>query len=298
MIKLIIELLDFLRTCAPLLTSLAILTLFCVVLSKSIRRYSTIYYIIFAIPFMLVALPSLARLLGIEMPGLAGIPFLGEVVRDYIHMGTFGHPLLIIIMYIGALNPKIAGVKKLAGIRKELSIICGFPVLAHSLIRVVNNLMPSFQFFSDKEGYMANTRVASEWGAGISSFSFILGIIMLVIFIPLWVTSFDWVRKQMQYKAWKKVQKWAYVLYVTLFIHAMGIQIGGMLNPREGHARQPAVETVAQTSGGRVPTFGFANISVAPRTKQYIHLTSLLLIYGSYLCLRIRKAKRSTKKVC
>jgi len=302
----------------------------------------------------MVALPYIGRLFGIESMSLTRIPFLGEIIRDYIHMGTFGHPLLIIIMYMGALNPKLPNVNKLMSIRKELSIISGSAVFTHSLIRVVNNLPDSFKFFTDNAGYMAETKVASELGAGISSFSFILGIIMLIIFIPLWVTSFDGVRRRMGYTKWKKFQKWSYVLYATLFIHAMGIQIGGMLNPRGGHASRPAtVETVAQNQtnrgkeantatddkvgrngrnsestqqtpgsgqgrnregakpaesgrqGGqvtppatnsRMPSKGFSDIQVSAEAKRYINISSLLLIYGSYLYLRLRKSRKDAEK--
>lgn len=340
MIKLFIELLVFLRTCAPLLTSLAVLALLCVLLSKSIKRHAVVYYTVFAIPFFLVALPSVGRLFGIETLSFNRIPFLGEVIRDYIHMGTFGHPLLIIIMYIGALNPKSRNVKKLLSIRKELSIISGFAVFAHSLVRVINNLPGSFTFFANHTEYMENTKVVSELGAGISSFSFILGVLMLAIFIPLWITSFDGVRKRMGNVTWKKFQKWSYVLYATLFIHAIGIQTGGMLNPRGGHAPKTAtVETVAvqrNTAGGqgadsnavkqvensrrngnremagqagsrqneqttspagegRMPAKGFADIEVSAQAKRYIHFFSLILIYGSYLFLRLRKARRYTE---
>ena len=354
MIKLLIGLFEFLRVCAPLLTSLGIFTLLCILLSKSIKKYATVYYIILAIPFVLVALPSLGRLFGVEISGFVTVPFLGEIIRDYIHMGTFGHPLLIIIMYMGALDPKIPAVKKLLSIRKELSIISGFPVLAHSLIRVMNNFPNSLKFFTNNEEYMANAKVASELGAGISSFSFVLGIVMLVIFIPLWVTSFDSVHKRMGSVKWKNLQKWAYVLYVTLFIHAMGIQVGGLLNPRGGGASRQAVveagtptersargevamqtvdkgqgerddtttktergnkqreqsevskqgrheqsnkdKVTKQTGGGRAPTKGFADIKVSSQVKGYIHIISLILIYGSYLYFRLRKAKKDSQK--
>lgn len=268
-------------------------------------------------------------------------------------MGTFGHPLLIIIMYMGALDPKIPAVNKLMSIRKELSIICGFPVLTHSLIRVVNSFPNALKFFTNNEEYLANTKVVSELGAGISSFSYVFGILMVILFITLWVTSFGAVRRRMGQTKWKKLQRWSYVLYATLFIHAMCIQIGGMLNPRGGHApRQTAVETTANAngqtsgeqgetakpmgdgqrgegeaarsergeraqgetagtdrqrekgpsesarpaSGGRAPGKGFADIEVSAKAKRYIHLISLILIYGSYLFLRLRKAKKDAKK--
>lgn len=326
MVKLFIDLLSYLRECAPLFVSLAVLTLFFVLLAKSIHKHPGWYYTLFAIPFVLVALPTVGRLFGIEIAGFVRVPFLGEIIRDYIHMGTFGHPLLIIIMYIGALNVRHTPVKRLMSIRKEMSIIVGFAVFAHSLIRVMGSVPGAFRFFADNEGYLASTRVVSTVGAGFSSFSFLLGVIMLLIFIPLWVTSFDAVRKRMGNARWKKWQKWSYVLYATLFIHAMGIQIGGILNPRGGHAAaKPAVEVTAnveergegrgqrgsenarpanansnrQTSqaakpanNGRTPTKGFADFKPSVQTKQYIHLVSLLLIYGSYLYLRLRKMRK------
>lgn len=297
-----------------------------------------------AIPCGLVTVPFIGRLFGVEIFNINGIPFLGTILRDYIHMGTLGFPLLIIIMYIGALNPKNIYVKKLFNIRKELSIISGFPVLTHSLIRVTNNFPDAFKFFVDNEGYMTTIRVTNELGAGITSFSFVLGVLMLIIFIPLWVTSFDSIHKRMGNLKWKKFQKWSYVLYATLFIHAMGIQIGYMLNPRERDLpKKPAIEVAtAKTdarSGGNSDTLklesndarnvggsrnaeqvadsrkgqaqtqverpsgnrraqskGFADIEVSPQTKRYIHIISLLLIFGSYLYLRLAKAKKNAAK--
>jgi len=305
MIKLLIDFIQFLNTLAPLLVSLTILTLLAILLSKSIKKHAMTYYIVLAIPFVLVAIPFVGRMFGLELFNFNRIPFLGGILRDYIHMGTLGFPLLIIIMYIGALSPKNPYVKRLLSIRKELSIISGFPVLTHSLIRVTGNFPNSLRFFTDNAGYMETTKVTNELGAGITNFSLVLGILMLALFLPLWVTSFDSVRTRMGNVKWKKLQRWAYVLYVTLFIHAMGLQIGYMLNPREGHpaaAARPAVEAQANTamrggSGGNnattghdpVISIGFSDIKVSPQTKRYIHITSLVLIFGSYLYLRTRK---------
>ena len=321
MLKIIIDFLQFIFTNAPLLTSVAIFTLLSIWLAKSIKKNSKIYYFILAIPFFLVAIPTIFRWCGIPLPiNFVGVPVLGVILRDYIHMGTLGHPLLIIIMYMGALDPKIPFVKKLMSIRKELSIIVGFPVLTHSLVRVANNFTTPLQFFTDKETYLANNPVASELGAGISSFSLVLGIVMLVIFLPLWITSFDSVRKRMGAAKWKKLQKWSYVLYATLFIHAAGIAIGGMMNPRGGGASpRPAIEVSAQATAerpqgeqatrpaenreqntqaahrGRVMPKSFGDFQVPRKNIQYIHLVSLVLIYCSYLYLRVRKARKSSK---
>lgn len=340
MVKLLIDLLSLLRSTAPLLTCVAVFVLLSILLAKSIKKHSTIYYIVFALPFLLFAVPFIGRWFGLEMAGFTRVPILGEIMRDYIHMGSLGHPLLIIIMYMGALDIKKPYVKKLMSIRKELSIIVGFPVLTHSLVRVTNNFPNALKFFTNYDEYMATAQVVSVFGTGLRNFSLVLGIIMLALFIPLWVTSFDGVRKRMRNGKWKKLQRWSYVLYATLFIHAMGLQIGGMLNPRGGNAPKPAVvettvaqnqtqassaqrESVRPNGGEQQPantgepnrqvqekqkeqaakpaTSGhssyksLADVKVSSQARQYIHIFSLLLIYGSYLFFRIRKARLSKK---
>ncbi|MDR2814523.1 MAG: ferric reductase-like transmembrane domain-containing protein [Prevotellaceae bacterium] len=328
MIKLLFDFIQLLNIAAPLLTSVAILALLAALLSKSIKKHATAYYTVFAIPFGMVAIPFVGRLFGVEMFSFNRIPFLGGILRDYIHMGTLGFPLLVIIMYVGALSPKNPYVKRLLGIRKELSILSGFPVLTHSLIRVTHNFPNALKFFTDNEGYMASGRVASALGAGVSSFSLTLGVLMLALFVPLWLTSFDSVRRRMGSVRWKKLQRWSYVLYAMLFIHAICIQVGSALNPRGGRGTpQPAAELIAATTaapdgrsersgargdavqpaadngnraetarpaeGGRPQSQGFADINVSSQAKRSIHIASLLLIFGSYLYLRLRKAKQN-----
>lgn len=343
MIKLLIDLFEFLGDCAPLLVSVSIFAILSILLSKSIKKHAATYYIVFAIPFILILVPFVCRLFGVEMFSFNKIPFLGAVMRDYIHMGTFGHPLLIIIMYTGALNPKIQFVKKLYSIRKELSIISGFPVLTHSLIRITNTFPNSLKFFTNNAEYMVNSEVTSKLGAGISNFSFVIGILLFVIFVPLWITSFDSVHKKMGNVKWRKLQKWAYVLYAILFIHAMGIQIGGLMNPRGKSAPQQqaqasvketdkqrtydAQKEVDKSATDRKPEKGresaegkdqarqaaqkeskeeskevqqiktFTDIKLSGNMKRYIHIASLVLIYGSYLYLKLRKANKKKKKI-
>lgn len=205
---------------------------------------------------------------------------------------------------------------------------------------------------------MANARVTSELGAGISNFSFVLGIVLLVLFIPLWVTSFDSIHKRMGSAKWKKWQKWSYPFYALLFIHAIGIQVGGMISSRETARQTQVIEATANVEknrgledrtnnistenrkdghqatenqervnniepvkpvndsiskpkesratetriansgrgGGHGRSFGFADINVSRDVKRSIHIISLILIFGSYLYLRLRKAKQDAAK--
>jgi DMSO/TMAO reductase YedYZ heme-binding membrane subunit len=360
MIKVLMDLLVFLRTTAPLLTSLIIFVLLFILLSKSIKKHAKIYYFVFSIPFLMHAIPTILRWCGVEMEfSFSRVPILGEIIRDYIHMASLGHPLMIIIMYMGALDMRNPYVKRLMSIRKEISIISGFPIFTHSLVRVANNFPNSLKYFTNHAEYMDSPRITSELGAGISSFSLVLGIVMLALFIPLWITSFDSIRKRMENIKWKKLQRWSYPLYTMMFIHAMGIQVGGMIsrnaaavnrsqnteivaeapqnNQREspsepnemredrggrpsgsreiGEARgERATESNAvrqdershtegnsravrqQRGGGRTPVKGFADFNVSASTRQWISICVLFLIYGSYLFLRVRKAKKKKSK--
>ena len=320
MIKILFDLLQVLYSALPLLTCIAVLTLLSVLLSKTIKRHASLWYIILGLPLLMVAIPFIGRMCGIETFSFNRIPYLGGILRDYIHAGTFGFPLLIIIMYMGALAPRIQWVKKLMSIRKELSIISGFPIFAHSLIRVSNNFPRALAYFSRHDEYMETGRVVNEAGSWISNFSFVLGIVLLIIFIPLWFTSFGPVRRRMGSIQWKKLQKWSYVLYALLFIHAAGIQVGGMLNPRGGgraqtentqapnhraaaegmpdpggeeraRAREQANPERRHGGSGHGQSASVADIQVGQQAKQYIHIFSLVLIFGSYLYLRLRKAR-------
>ncbi|MDR1336354.1 MAG: hypothetical protein LBK22_05960, partial [Tannerella sp.] len=198
MIKVFIDLLSFLRTTFPLLFCVAVFTLLFILLAKSVRKYYYIYYILFALPFLMVTVPSILRMCGLEMPfSFTRIPVLGEILRDYIHVAGLGHPLLIIIMYMGALDAGNPYVKKLMGIRKEISILSGFPILTHSWIRTLHNFPDSWKYFTNRAEFTDSREITDAWGAGITHAVLVLGIVMLVLFLILWVSSFDAVHKRL-----------------------------------------------------------------------------------------------------
>lgn len=341
MIKFLLDILQLINNVVPLFFSIAVFAVLAIVLAKSIKKHAGVYYAVLSLPFILTLVPFFLNMAGMDLPRLNGIPVLGYFMRDYIHMATLGFPLLIIIMYMGALDTRNKYVARLMSIRKELSIIVGFPVLTHAILRAFNTFPKGWKFFFAHEDYMAETQVKSVLGAGISSFVFVLGIVMLALFLVLWITSFTAVRRRMGQARWKRTQKWAYVLYAMLFVHSMGLQIGGLLNPRQrGNAKTEVAARLEQPAkpgqgspvhGGAVrpgmpeerphmsgrpagknpemagkPQEGgaegrkggqsLADIEIDRTVKQYIHMASVVLIFGSYLYLRIRKAVRTVRK--
>ncbi len=108
--------------------------------------------------------------------------------------GFLGLAFFYLVMLAGALPDKTKFRKALMSVRKEYSII-GFivatPHAIHYLIEYLNGEI-SIPIF---------------------------GIIAYVIMIPLFITSFVFVRKRMSNKSWKNLQRFAYITYTLLAIH-------------------------------------------------------------------------------
>ncbi|MDD4513948.1 ferric reductase-like transmembrane domain-containing protein [Massilibacteroides sp.] len=277
MIKLLLELIDYISQglhfvfdYAEFLSCLAVWTLVFVLLSKSIKKHAKSYYWFFGTIAFLSLFQSLNWIFHFTEYNLFTTPVLGKVLVSNIHLVEFGFPLLVIIMYVGALSPKQAWVKKLLSIRKEMSIISGFPVLLHSLVRITANFTDAIRFFSDKAAYMEKNEWAiNETGLSITNSGYLLGIVMFVLFLILWITSFGSVHKKLGARKWKQIQKWSYLLYGLLFLHSILLHTGWLINPLRGGGNNEYI------------------------IKEVIAICSTILVFGSYLFLRIRKARKS-----
>jgi len=121
---------------------------------------------------------------------------------DYSNIITLGYlPLsfMIVVMYTGVLDKgKIR--KHLAMVRAENAII-GMILLAPHGIGYI-------------EYYL-------EYSSLIDSPVPLLGIASLSIAIPLFITSFPFIRKRFNYKEWKQIHLLAYVFYILVFIHLL-----------------------------------------------------------------------------
>jgi DMSO/TMAO reductase YedYZ heme-binding membrane subunit len=259
---------------APLLSSLAVITVVALLLSSSIRKHAPVYYAICSIPLILYLAQGVLLICGSPF-SLYDLPVAKQVMNVNSRIVYAGYPLLVIIMYTGALDAKSRYVSKLLSIRKELSIISGFPVLTHSLIRIIYTLPGAVRYFTDRSGYIReNEWIRDETGVGISSFGYILGIVMFVIFMVLWITSFKSVHRRMGNGKWKKVQKWAYVLYAMLFIHSVTLNAGWLINGEYGGENTDQV------------------------IKGVIAIVSTTMIFASYLILRLRKRTVEPRFLC
>lgn len=120
----------------------------------------------------------------------ASLFFNVEVVR----IGAVGFGLLNVVMFTGVLPDRWDITKKLKGYRAVYSILGVILVIPHA----------SLNLFVDRD---------------VSIF----GIAALVIMLPLFITSFELVKKEMKLTEWVKLQKAAYLVYVLLFIHLIAV---------------------------------------------------------------------------
>ena len=149
-------------------------------------------------------------------------------VRDYVlgmfSRGALGAAFWAVVMYAGALPNGSAPIKKLMPIRGELSITAAVLTLAHIItfgIRYISSLM--------------NGRTGS--GAAFRDFvvTCVLSLAMALIMLPLTVMSFKAVRRKMDAKTWKKIQRFAYLFYAMIYIHIMFLFVPKAQKGREGY---------------------------------------------------------------
>ena len=58
----------------------------------------------------------------------------------------------------------------------------------------------------------------------------VLGLFSLIAIVPLFLTSFRFIRKQYSYKEWKKLHEIAYLVYLLLFLHLLFLNNSRLLS--------------------------------------------------------------------
>ncbi len=118
--------------------------------------------------------------------------------------GGMTSALFIIVMILGILPRKSKFRKRVMPIRAELSIIASILTLGHNFT------------------YGKHYFTALFLGKTLSPrhvYASIISIVMIAIMLPLFITSFNCVRKRMRAATWKKLQRSAYAFYFLLWLH-------------------------------------------------------------------------------
>ena len=170
-----------------------------------IKKHANICYILTAILSILLVVGSYTGIIW-ALPSWFTTTILPLLIKS-----TLSTAIFVIVMYTGAFKNGSKLIKFLMPIRAELSIIAGILTLAHNIS------FGKYHFvglFTAPETMSTNMKAA----AGIS-------ILLIAIMVPLLITSFPCVRKLMKPKAWKRLQRLAYVFYALIYAHVMAIML-------------------------------------------------------------------------
>lgn len=125
--------------------------------------------------------------------------------------GSLGTAMFVAVMYAGALPKGSKLIAPLMKIRGELSITAAILVLCHNFTYGITY----FKMLFIKPEALSATQLTAA----------IISLVLIIIMIVLTVTSFQAVRKKMQAKKWKQLQRTAYVFYGLMYVHIMLINI-------------------------------------------------------------------------
>ena len=184
-----------------LIISLIIVALFIYFLKGSLKKHAGIYYIGAAVISIAVFLLEF-----LPMPLFVKNNILGIFAK-----GSIGTAMFVAVMYTGALPKGNKLIAPLMKIRGELSITAAILVLCHNFTYGITY----FKMLFIKPEALSATQLTAA----------IISLVLIIIMIVLTVTSFQAVRKKMQAKKWKQLQRTAYVFYGLMYVHIMLINI-------------------------------------------------------------------------
>ena len=189
------------RLVACLIVALAFFAL----LEKPIKKHATYFYIA-------TIIISILTIIAPEK----GLPFVVDyIVNDILARGTLAGALFILVM-VASVCPAAKMRGLLLRTRGEMAIIA-------ALFTLIHNISYGQYFF-----VKLFTNI-SEMGAQ-KIFATVFSLIMIILLIPLTITSFMVIRKKMNPKKWKSLQKLSYIFYGLLFVHIAMIFSISILN--------------------------------------------------------------------
>ncbi|GHU61730.1 hypothetical protein FACS189418_1870 [Clostridia bacterium] len=140
-----------------------------------------------------------------KIPAFRTIQYL---VQELFGKGILASVLFLYVMIAPVLSKQWTLRKKIYGLRANLAIIASFLIFSHNLFQSRRVDLVAFSFGT------------------IDSFVYLSSLWMVILLIPLTVTSFASIRKKIAVKQWKKIQKLSYLFYTLFYIHIVLVSWG------------------------------------------------------------------------
>ena len=204
------------------LISLALAALLIGVCAKPLKKHPAGFYI--------AAVVIALAVIGCTRAQVSFPAWFQNWVWPLVSRGAFATALFAAVMWTGALPNGSQAVRLLMPIRGELSILACILTLAHN----ISYGRTYFRFlFAQPVRLPANQLAAA-----------VCSLVLMVLMLPLFVTSFPAVRKKMNARGWKRLQRLAYGFYALLYVHIMLLSVPSALDGRGGYALNVLVYSV------------------------------------------------------
>ena len=166
-------------------------------------------------PAVLYGICILLSLVSIFYPREGGLPFLDFFFKKIMQRGILAGSLFIWVMLAPVLPKRFSG-------RKTIYLLRGEMAICASLITLAHNLAFGGKYFGALflgQGHISLMEIHAA----------IVSCLMILLVIPLTISSFQTVRRKMQGKTWKKLQNWSYLFYLLLYLHIFFIYQGALI---------------------------------------------------------------------
>ncbi len=184
-----------------LIIALIITTLFYLIAAKSIKKYAEFYYIGTYAVLVIVVLYHFRG-------WAADVPtWFDSYIMSIFTRGIFSTTTFMVVMFLGVVTKPNSVSRRLFSIRGEMSIMGCIFALAHNIAfglthfkNLIFNpsIMPTPVFIAS-----------------------LISLVLIAMMIPLGITSFKTVRKKMNGKSWKNLQRMAYPFFILIYVHIM-----------------------------------------------------------------------------
>ena len=173
--------------------------------NNQVKKHAAVFYII----------TVLISAFTVFVPHKFLTPLLVMFINKIFVGGVLQGAIFIIVMYVSVLPQKSRLRIKLSKVRGEMAIIAALFTLIHNISYGKRYFMLLFTDISALKPYEAAAAL--------------LSVCMIVLLVPLTVTSFNIIRKKMSGKSWKKLQRLSYIFYALLYFHIVLIFSRGIL---------------------------------------------------------------------
>jgi len=180
-----------------LLISLLVCVVVSIICVKPLKRVPWLFYL-------------LAILISIGAVYFTLSPSPSQLLRTVVFAVQKAHVafgFFVVVMFIGVFKRDSRIRRYFNPVRAELSIIASLLALGHLAPYLNNYLSYASRLFSLRPTIVV---------------SFLLAMVLLVLLIPLTITSFNVIKKRMNAGHWKFLQRFSYLFFGLIFFHLAG----------------------------------------------------------------------------